>query len=198
MKDWERQEKDVARKQKGKVVPGSGRGYLKGDALGKYFFVEAKHSSLSNAKGLYLDFKSSWLCKLLKENKIMKRYELYPLLNINIGNSISYSAIQVGVWFELCGNKDEVVSYINLKDKKQIRLQADSNYNYTVVQFNTIGDWILLPDHEIAMIIKKLDMEVVCKKDKVCPKPKKIRSLNPSYRKLPKTKWKNQTKLRKK
>lgn len=161
MKDWQRQEKNLARIHKGSRTPGSGAHAIKGDVIGDIFLIEAKHSNQFNSKGHYIDLKKSWFTKLLKEAKTDKKHRI-PMLNINIGNYANYSILEFDSWNKLWFDLDKdgtvcVGPYLSLIDKEQIRIYISDLTEdpiYDSVFIEPTEYWIIVSEPNINLLLK--------------------------------------------
>jgi len=200
-KDWERQEKNQARKHKGRRTPGSGAHYYKGDVIGNFFLVECKHRNSKNAKGNFIDLQKEWLIKIEKEAREAPGPKKLPLLSINIGNKAQYSILLLSSWLDICGLEKEIARHVYLEDQKQVRMCSTCDYAFTAYHFHempmdTISvshtdkeTWIVLPESEVALMITILQKEETCQNISTSFQ----KASNKSWKKrnnLPKASWK--------
>jgi hypothetical protein len=163
MESWRRFEKELARKLKGLITPGSGNQEIKGDVHCDIFVVEAKWRAFEYHGERYLSLQKEWLSTIGKQ---AASYGKEPLLAVCIANISTYYLIRYDFWLESEGRLESVTPVTNdLGDKKQFRMYAKEDFSYTIYDYHQAGVWIALPESDLMFLVKlaRREEETDCK-----------------------------------
>ena len=118
--NWEKCEKNIARKLKGIRCPGSGNGTIPGDILNNKYIIEVKETSKD-----YLTFNLSWIDKLWQESKKTIIKNRIPIFIVELGNGFKGVLVIITSRSQIEDSK----TYLSIKDKKSIRITEETFNN---------------------------------------------------------------------
>lgn len=150
--DWKIMEKELARKLKGQLTPGSGNQGIKGDVHTDLFVIEAKWRRSECGKGTFLTLEESWLTKIAKQAAERRKT---PLLAICIANYDTYYLLPYDFWEQSGGRMDciDVVPF-DYTDHSQLRMYASQDHSYHRFLFSKAGAWIALPETDLMLLVE--------------------------------------------
>lgn len=152
MEYWQQMEKELARKLKGLLTPGSGNKGIKGDAHTDLFVIEAKWRASYYNDEPYMTLLREWLETISKHARC---YGKEPLLAISIANAAEYYLIRFEYWEESDGRLDYISpKTLDLSDRKQLRMYARDDFGYTVFDFGKAGRWMTLPESDLMFLVE--------------------------------------------
>lgn len=163
-------EKELARRLKGWITPGSGNQSIKGDVQTAEYLLEAKwRSAQTTGNVYYLDLLSEWLTKVDKQAKARGKE---PILAVCIANLDTYCIVRFDYW-NSCDGKIACcdIEDLGVLDKKQLRLRSDIDWSYKVVAFGNGDRWVFVPENDFIFLVnQERGKEGTCRRKKKAEK----------------------------
>jgi hypothetical protein len=148
---WETMERELAKRLKGLLTPGSGNKSIKGDVHCDLFVVEAKWRAFTYKEEYYMTLEEDWLKTI---SRYASKYGKHPMLAICIANVATYYLIRREYWEASDGRLDYITPKTLECPSKQKRLYAKEDFAYTIFQFSEAGEWMALPEGDLFFLVE--------------------------------------------